>query len=118
MKFLKTSESALANERRRKARLYAINRKVIGEVKALKGCELCGRMDLPPEQLHFHHRVAANKWRKISGAKQHSTAALVAEITQCRLWCRRSHQHFHATGEVKPCAIAFSESLQEVRNEH
>jgi hypothetical protein len=95
-------------ERRRKERLRAINRRLIREEKLRRGCELCGRQDLPHWALHFHHRDAARKRRKISAMTSAATEALIDELAQCRLWCRWSHNHFHQTGEIRFCPQALA----------
>ena len=96
-----------AHERRRKQKIRTINRKLIRKEKAQRGCELCGRMNLPPQELHFHHRDPAKKRRKISHMITCATDVLVDELAQCRLWCRWSHNHFHRTGEIRFCPNAF-----------
>lgn len=95
-------------ERRRKQRLRSINRRIIREEKARRGCELCGRMDLPPRLLHFHHRDPATKRRKISHMITSRTVMLVDELTQCRLWCQWSHNRYHHTGRIEFCPGAFA----------
>lgn len=97
----------LDSKRRRNARLRTINRRIIRAEKVLRGCELCGKRDLPPRELHFHHRDPALKRRKISHMITTATSTLVDELAQCRLWCRWSHNNFHQTGEIRFCPQAF-----------
>jgi len=94
-------------ELQRKHRLHLINREIIRGEKRHRGCELCGRRDLAPHLLNFHHRNGSKKRRKICHMINSATATLIDEIAQCHLWCRWSHNHFHRTGEIKTCPCAF-----------
>jgi hypothetical protein len=97
-------------EAQRKANRRKANRRIILEEKK-RGCEICGRKDLPPECLEFHHRDGAmKKRRKVSSLVSAATAGLRYELSLCRLWCKWSHAHFHRTGEIKPCACAFAQT--------
>lgn len=108
---LKTRPAALESERRRKARLRAINRRIVRDAKK-SGCWICGKSDLPSCDLHYHHRDPKKKRRKVCHMINSATETLVEEISQCRLWCRWSHQRFHATGETRPCGHAFHLQLR------
>ncbi len=99
---------ALKRERRRKSRLRVANRQIIRAEKSRRGCELCARRDLPPADLHFHHRDQSRKRRKISHMIWSATETLVEEIAQCRLWCKWSHRKYHETGAIRPCKFAFT----------
>ena len=109
----KTRPEILERENRRKARRRAANRRLIIELKTRLGCSLCGRRDLLPHDLAGHHVSGRTKVRKLSHMMSSSTAALLREVSQCRLVCVAAHQAFHASGVLKPCAQAFVRSLNQ-----
>ena len=115
--YYKPGLNHLAIERRRKARLRTVNRRIVRDEKRRRGCELCGKMDLDFHELHFHHRDSTKKIRKISWMVSSSTAALIDEMMLCRLWCKWAHRYFHSTGEVRPCAHAFAPLREGAINE-
>ncbi len=71
MNFFETSESAIATERRQKARKGAIQRKIAREIKATKGCVHYGRMV---------SRTTAAMWRMINRSKSNATGARSTRI--------------------------------------
>lgn len=98
----RVGQGVLERERRRKARRRVENRRIILEIKRVHGCFICGRRDLPPHKLAFHHISGRKKVRKVSHMVSSSTPALIREVKECRLVCVSAHQAFHAGGKF-PC---------------
>lgn len=92
----------------RKPRRRRENRRLIVDEKRRRGCELCGRKDLPLPELHFHHRDPHHKNRPVCALVSSSNARVVEEMKKCRLWCASAHAHYHRTGEVRLCHDAMT----------
>jgi excisionase family DNA binding protein len=66
---------------------------VIAQAKKDQPCSDCGRSDLPPEQMHFHHVHPATKTKKVRQASSPDSAR--REIAKCVLLCPDCHYQRH-----------------------
>ena len=86
-------------------RRRSINRQLNAALKRERGCDLCGRRDLPLRELHWDH-IKGEKKMKVCHMISTSPEALKAEVAKCQLICAESHWLRHKTGVLKPCESA------------
>ena len=71
------------------------NRAYITEIKLERGCEWCGKDNLEPYRLHFHHLDDETKVKPVSKMVGGSREALDAEIAKCVVICGSCHATHH-----------------------
>ena len=86
-------------------RRRSINRQLNAALKRERGCDLCGRRDLPLRDLHWDH-IKGEKKMKVCHMISTSPEALKVEVSKCQLICAESHWRRHRTGELTLCKSA------------